>query len=90
MRRSKLEMRTDILRILTQGPAKSTKLMHKTGLNQNVLTQHLDFLTQQNLVEEQNLGKNARFYAITGRGLKVLNIVSPMISEARKIQALLH
>jgi len=64
--------------------------MHKTELSQNDLKQHLDFLIQQNLVEEQNLGKDAIFYVITGRGVRVLNIVAPMISEARKSQALLH
>jgi len=69
---------------------KLTNLVHKTELSQNDLKQHLDFLMQQNLVEEQNLGNDATFYVITGRGVKVLNIVAPMISEARESQALLH
>ncbi len=69
---------------------KLTNLVHNTELSQNDLKQHLDFLMQQNLVEEQNLGKDAIFYVITGRGVKVLNIVAPMISEARKSQALLY
>ncbi len=90
VRKSKLEMRVDILKILIHEPMKLTKLMHKTELSQNDLKQHLDFLIQQNLVEEQNLGKDATFYVITERGLKVLNIVAPMISEARKSQALLY
>jgi len=90
MRKSKLEKRIDILRILIHGPIKLTNLMYKTELSQNDLKQHLDFLIQQNLVEEQNLGKDAIFYVITGRGVRVLNIVAPMISEARKSQALLH
>jgi len=90
IRKSKLEMRVDILKILTQEPMKLTKLMHKMDLSQNVLKQHLDFLVQQDLVEEQNLGKDAIFYVISGRGLKVLNIVAPMISEAPENHALLH
>ena len=90
MGKSKLEMRIDILRILIHGPMKLTALMHKTELSQNDLTQHLDFLIQQNLVEEQNLGEDATFHVITGRGIRVLNIVAPMISEARKSQALLY
>ncbi len=69
---------------------KLTKLMHETELSQYDLNQHLDFLIQQNLVEEQNLGKDAIFYVITGRGLRVLNIVASMVSEARKSQALLY
>jgi predicted transcriptional regulator len=70
MRKSKLEIRVDILKILaSQGPKKLTQLMHKTNLSQSVLELHLDFLIQQNLVEEQNLGKDEIFYAITGRAL---------------------
>jgi len=91
MRRSKLEIHVDILKILTsQGPKKLTQLVHKTKLSQSVLEQHLDFLIQQNLVEEQNLGKNETFYAITGRGQRVLNIVVPMIEGALENKALLH
>jgi predicted transcriptional regulator len=70
VRKSKLEIRVDILKILaSQGPKKLTQLVHKTNLSQSVLEQHLDFLVQQDLVEEQNLGKDEIFYAITGRAL---------------------
>lgn len=62
--------------------------MHKTDLNQNVLNQHLDFLVRQNLVEEQNLGKDEIFYAVTRRGLVVLDIIAPTIEIARKSQLL--
>jgi len=91
MRRSKLEMYADILRILaSQGPMKLTQLMHKTDLSQSVLKRHLDFLIRQNLVEKQNFGKGEIFYTTTERGLRVLNIVVPIIEEARKIPALLR
>ena len=91
MRRSKLEMYIDILKLLaSQGPKKLTQLVHKTNLTQSVLKQHLAFLIQQNLVEKQNLNKNKIFYTITERGQKVLNVVVPIIEEVRKIPALLH
>ena len=97
MRKSKLERYVGILENLararnfaSQGAMELTQLMQKTGLSKKVLKQRLNFLIQQNLVEEQNLGKDAIFYVITGRGVRVLNIVAPMISEARKSQALLH
>ena len=91
MRKSKLEMNLDILKILaSQGPVKLKQLMDKTELSRSVLKQNLDFLIQQNLVEEQNLGKAEVFYVITERGLKVLNVVAPIIEEVRKIPALLH
>jgi predicted transcriptional regulator len=94
VRRSKLERYMDILEILarahnfaSQGLMELTQLMHKTGLNQSVLKQHLNFLIQQNLVEEQNSSKDKTFYDITERGLKVLYVVVPIIEEARKIPA---
>ena len=91
VQRSKLEVNLDVLKILaSQGPMELTKLMNKADLGQSVLEQHLDFLTQQNLVEEQNLGKDETFYVITERGLRVLKVVVPIIEEARKIPALLH
>ena len=97
MRRSKLERYFDILEILAQAhnfgsqkPSKLIQLMHKTGLKQDALKQHLDFLIQQNLVEKQNLGKNKIFYDITERGLMVLYVVAPMIEEVRKIPASPH
>ena len=97
VRKSKLERYVDILEILararnfaSQGPMDLTQLMRKTGLSKNVLKQRLDFLIQQNLVEEQNLGKDKIFYAITERGLKVLYVVVPIIEEARKIPASLY
>ncbi len=91
VRRSKLEMNLDILKILaSQGPMELTQLMNKVDLSQSVLEQHLDFLIPQNLVEEQNLGKDETFYVVTERGLRVLKVVVPIIEEALKIPALLH
>jgi predicted transcriptional regulator len=91
LRRSKLEVNLDIMKILaSRGPMKPAQLIDKANLSHDILKQHLDFLTQQNLVEEQNLGKHETFYVVTERGLKVLKIVIPMISEVRKIPALLR
>lgn len=90
LRRSKLEVNLDIMKILaSRGPMEPAQLIDKTNLSQDILKQHLDFLTQQNLVEEQNLGKHETFYVVTERGLKVLKIVIPIISEVCKIPALL-
>ena len=91
VRRSKLEINLDILRLLaSQGPMELTQFTHKTDLSQNLLRQHLDFLAQQNLVEEQKFGKTEVFYVIAERGLRVLNVVVPIVAEARKIPAFLR
>ena len=73
MRRSKLEMHIDILKVLAQrGPLKLTHIMYKANVNCSVLKEFLDFLTLQNLVEEKTLGKKRTVYAITDQGRKVL------------------
>ena len=77
MRRSKLEMYIDILKVLAQnGPMKLTHVMYKANVNCSVLKEYLEFLIQQNLIEEQitlkKRNKTKVGYAITERGRNVL------------------
>ena len=90
MRRSKLEMYVDILKVLARsGPLKLTHIMYKANVNCSVLKEYLDFLIAQNLVEEKTVGKKRIVYAITERGITVLKYfrelksVLPIIEEAR-------
>lgn len=90
MRRSKLEMYIDILKVLARhGPLKLTHIMYKANINCSVLKQYLDFLIAQNLVEEKSLGKKRIVYAVTDRGRTVLKYfrelrtVLPIVEEAR-------
>jgi len=83
VRRSKLEMHVDILKILARhGPLKLTHIMYKANVNCNVLRQYLDFLIQQNLVEEQTLKKKRVVYAVQ-RAL-------PIFEGTHKIPPLLY
>lgn len=73
MRRSKLEMHIDILKVLARrGPLKLTHIMYKANVNCSVLKEFLDFLTEKNLVEERTIGKKRTVYAITDSGRRVL------------------
>ncbi len=101
MRRSKLEMYIDVLKVLARhGPLKLTHIMYKANVNCSVLKQYLDFLIQQNLVEEQTFLKKRNrkriVYAITERGRTVLkyfrelNSALQITEEANKIPALLY
>jgi len=90
LRRSKLEMYVDILKVLARsGPLKLTHIMYKANVNCSVLKEYLDFLIAQNLVEEKTVGKKRIVYAITERGITVLKYfrelkaVLPIIEEAR-------
>jgi len=77
MRRSKMEMYIDILKVLSHnGPLKLTHIMYKANVNCSVLKEYLDFLIQQSLVEEQMLRRKKNRikirYAITERGKIVI------------------
>jgi predicted transcriptional regulator len=73
MRRSKLEMAIDILKILAQkGPLKLTHIMYKTNVNCDVLNKNLGFLMKHGLIEVRNLGRRRHVYAITALGLTLL------------------
>jgi predicted transcriptional regulator len=96
MRRSKLEMYVDILKVLAnRGPLKLTHVMYKANVNCSVLKEYLDFLIKQGLVEERTVGKRRAVYAVTQRGLMVLRYfkelkqVLPIVEEARKQAPLL-
>ena len=72
MKRSRLEIYVDILKVLAHtGPSKITHLMYKTNLNCTILRKQLDFLIKEGLVENQTIKKSAVFSA-TQRGLTVL------------------
>ena len=90
MRRSKLEMYVDILKVLAQrGPLKLTHVMYKANVNCSVLKEYLDFLIKQGLVEERIVGKQRVVYAATQRGVMVLKYFRelrqalPIVEEAR-------
>lgn len=101
MRRSKMEMYIDILKVLAQnGPLKLTHVMYKANVNCSVLKEYLNFLIQQSLIEEQILRKRRNktkiSYAITERGRKVLkyfnevNRALQITQEANKIPPMLY
>lgn len=90
MRRSKLEMYVDILKVLAhRGPLKLTHIMYKANVNCSVLKEYLDFLIKQSLVEERKIGEQRVVYAITQRGIMVLKYfrelrqILPIIEDAR-------
>jgi len=96
MRRSKLEMYVDILKVLAnRGPLKLTHVMYKANVNCSVLKEYLDFLIKQNLIEERAIGKSRVVYAVTQRGITVLKHfrelkeILPIVEEARNQAPLL-
>ena len=100
MRRSKMEIYIDILKILAQnGPLKLTHVMYKANVNCSILKQNLDFLIEQNLLEEQitpkRINRTKIRYAITEKGRTVIKYFNEVnralqITEESKIPALIR
>jgi predicted transcriptional regulator len=73
MRRSKLEMYVDILKVLAQrGPLQITHIMSQANVNCNILKERLEFLVKQGLINEIVMEKNNIVYANTDRGIAVI------------------
>jgi predicted transcriptional regulator len=95
VRRSRLEMYVDILKVLAhRGPLKLTHVMYKSNVNCSILKEYLEFLIKQGLVEEKKMGKRRVAYAITERGVTVLKQfrefeqVLPITEEERQLPPL--
>ena len=83
MRRSKMEMHLDIIKTLAQkGPLKLTHIMYKANVNCSVLSEQLEFLMQQDIVQEKKLKKERIVYELTEKGFSILKTF-------REIQTLL-
>jgi len=99
MRRSKMETYIDILKVMAQnGPLKLTHIMYKANVNCRVLKQNLDFLIQQNLIEQQITVKKRNkikiSYAVTEKGRNVIKYFNEVnkalrITTERNIPALI-
>ena len=87
MRRSKLEMYIDILKVLAHtGPLKLTDITYKSNVNGNMLKEHLVFLIKQGLVEERTAKKGSVVFAVTQRGINVLKFFREPIQEISLIE----
>lgn len=95
-----MEMYIDILKVMAKnGPMKLTHIMYKANVNCSVLKQNLEFLMQQNLVEEQIIPKKRNKikirYSITEKGRTVIRYFNEVnlalqITEKSKIPALIY
>jgi len=86
--KSKLMIYVEVLCILVSNgrPMLLTQLRQKIGRDEGGLKQNLRSLWKWGYIEEKELGDNNSSYVVTERGIKVLNVVSPLIKESLKIQ----
>ena len=87
MRRSKLERYVDILNLLAHtGPLKLTHIMYKSNFNGSILKEYMGFLIKQGLVEERAVKRNLTVFAVTQRGITVLNHFQDLMQELPVIE----
>ena len=73
MKRSKLEMYVDILKVLAQkGSLPLDHIICQVNVSCNTLKCHLNFLIKQGLIKESVLEKNIVVYSNTNRGAAVI------------------
>jgi predicted transcriptional regulator len=73
MKRSKLEIRLDILKVLEHGRLMNpSQIMYRVNICYKSLEHHLNYLVKQNLVERKASSECRVKYVITLRGLAAL------------------
>ncbi len=70
-RRSILQIRVDILRVVAEGYGKPTQVMYRANLSWNVLQNQLRFFLESGMVQVEEYG-NRRRYNVTAKGNETL------------------
>jgi len=74
-KRSKLEIYLDILKVISKGTRKPTRIMYRTNLSWKPLMKVLDSLTAQGFIVEEKEGNHV-LYSITDKGKNILQYFS--------------
>ena len=79
MRRSKLELYLDILRVLRHGkPMNPTQIMYEVNVAYIFLERFLSFLTEHSLVDRVSDGNRVK-YVIAQKGLAILHCYGELV-----------
>jgi predicted transcriptional regulator len=71
--------------LVSYGPMNLSRLCGRIGMGKSRLEPNLRLLWNRGLIEEEKFGGNEVHYVVTKRGLKVLNVIGPLLKEAHKI-----
>ena len=74
-KRSKLEIYLDILKVISKGTRKPTRIMYRTNLSWKPLMKVLDSLTAQGFIVEEKEGNHV-LYSVTDKGKNILQYFS--------------
>ncbi len=79
-RRSLLQIRVDILRVVMQGYGKPTQIMYKANLSWNVLQSQLRAFLETGLLKVEEYGSRRR-YQITQEGAELVRSYEKVVDE---------
>jgi predicted transcriptional regulator len=79
-RRSVLQIRVDILRVIMEGYGKPTQVMYKANLSWNVLQSQLKSFLETDMLTVEEYGSR-RKYAITPKGVEMVRSYQKVVDE---------
>jgi len=79
-RRSLLQIRVDILRVIMQGYGKPTQIMYKANLSWNVLQSQLRSFLETGMLTVEEYGSRRR-YAVTQKGAEMVQAYQKVVDE---------
>jgi predicted transcriptional regulator len=71
-KRSRLEIYIDILKIISKGSCKPTRIMYSSNLSWKPLKKALESMSEQGLITEEKNGIRSNYY-VTDKGKVILN-----------------
>ncbi len=82
-RRSELEVKMDILRVVGEGCRKPTQIMYRANLSWIALQEHFKSLVAVGLLHEEKSGKRTE-YELTSNGLAILQDYKKLTSSIKQ------
>ena len=79
-RRSLLQIRVDILRVVMEGYVKPTQIMYKANLSWNVLQNQLKAFLEMDLLKAEEYGSR-RMYIITPKGTEMVRSYQKVLDQ---------
>jgi predicted transcriptional regulator len=79
-KRSKLEIYLDILKVISKGTHKPTRIMYSSNLSWKPLTKSLESMMEQGLIKLEKDGIRSTYH-VTKKGKEILNY----LNEATKL-----
>jgi len=85
-RRSELEIKMDVLRVVSTGIDRPTQIMYKANLSWIALQSNLKSLVTSGFVREEDLGSRKR-YELTQRGFEILGTYQKVVDAMNALPA---